>query len=589
MDIPILQDIAIIFGISILILFVCDKIHLPPIIGFLLTGTLLGPHGFHLIESEHDVEILAEIGVVLLLFTIGLELSFTELLRSKKAVLLGGTLQVLLTILAIFGIAHYLGFMPGEAIFLGFLGALSSTAIVLGIFQANDMVHTPQGKNILSILIFQDIIMVVMMLFTPLLTGGSTDIVVPFLMLLLKTVVIIGLVVVCTRYVVPHLLYQIAKRRNQELFLLSIVAICFLVAWGASSVGLSLGLGAFLAGLVISESEYSLRALGSVLPFRSVFISFFFVSVGILFDTVFLLENFFQILTLTLSVIGIKVLVLLLVSVALQFPLRTAIIVSLSLGQIGEFSFLLSRMGVEVGLLNSMTYQLFLSVAVLTMALTPLMIFAAPRGADEVVKWQLYQKFKTKFPHKASTAGYVDDTNREDHLVIIGLGVNGRLLMKTAKEAALPYVVIEMNAETVRMERKKGEPVLYGDATQEALLKHAKVQNAFVVVVAVSDVRATRRIVEAVAKLNPKGHVIARTRFMEEMEPLRKLGATEVVPIEFEAALRIQREVLTHYLIPPNEIEHFIEKVREEGYTKPLAHIEAKHFDQKNIDKMFED
>lgn len=589
MEIPILQDIAIIFGISIIVLFVCDKIHLPSIIGFLLTGTLIGPHGFNLIISIHEVEIFAEFGVVLLLFTIGLELSFKELLRNKKTVLLGGSLQVLLTILITFLIAWQSGYSPGEALFVGFLIALSSTAIVLELFRAKDAIHSPQGQIILAILIFQDIIMVVMMLVTPLLKGTQADLTTSLLLLLVKTIIIIGLVIVCTRYIVPNLLYQIAKRRNQELFLLSIVAICCLVAWGSSSMGLSLGLGAFLAGLVISESEYSLRALGSVLPFHSVFISFFFISIGILFDSAFLIQNFLQIFELTFGVILIKVVVLFLVSGILQLQLRTAIIISLSLGQIGEFSFLLSRMGLEFELLNSNSYQLFLSVAVLSMALTPLLVFIAPRFADMIMRWPIPHRFKSGLATPPQATGMPNDKDLNDHLVIIGLGINGQLLVQTAKEAAIPFILVEMNAETVKQERKKGHPVLYGDATQDTLLKHAHVQDAFVIVIAISDPLATRRIVQAARKLNPKAHIIARTRFVLEVERLIKLGASEVVPVEFEAALKIQREVLTHYLIPPNEIEHFLEKATEGGYRRYISTTMGEHFNQEKINKLLDD
>lgn len=588
MEIPILQDIAIIFGISILVLYICDKIHLPPIIGFLFTGTLIGPHGLHLIKSEHEVEILAEIGVVLLLYTIGLELSFKELLRSKKAVLLGGSLQVLITIFVIFGIANAFGYTTGEAIFFGFLVALSSTAIVLGIFQAKDEVHTPHGKNVLAILIFQDIVMVIMMLLTPLLKGGDSNIALSLALLLLKTVAIIGLVIVSTKYIVPYILYRIAKGKNEEMFLLSIVSICLLVAWGSSSVGLSLGLGAFLAGLIISESEYSLRALGSVLPFRSVFLSFFFVSVGTLFNISFLGQNLFLILGLAVSVLFIKISVLFLVGGILKLPLRVTIILSLSLGQIGEFSFLLSRMGIESGLLNDHNYQLFLSVAILSMGLTPLMVFLAPRLADYVMTWPLPEKLKVGLAPMSLMTPQPNEGQLKEHLLIIGFGLNGRLLAKTAKEASIPYTILEMNASTVREEREKGQPILYGDSTQETVLKHAHIQNAFVVVIAISDIKATRRIVELVRKLNPKCYIIARTRFVLEVDRLMKLGANMVVPVEFEAALSIQKDVLTHYLIPPNEIDRFMDRVREDGYRKYIISTISEHFDQGRIDKMFD-
>lgn len=588
MEIPILQDIAIIFGISIIVLFVCDKIRMPAIIGFLFTGALIGPSGLHLIQSHEEVEILAEIGVVLLMFTIGLELSIKELTHNKKAVLLGGSLQTLLTVGAAFFIAQQAGIPVGQAIFIGFLVALSSTAIVLGIFQAKGKTHTPQGKNIIAILIFQDVIMVVMMLLIPLLQPGSNvNIGLELLILLVKAVIIIGLVIVSAKYIIPKLMYQIAKTKTQDFFLLSIVAICLVIAWSSSQVGLSLGLGAFLAGLIISESEYSLRALGSVLPFRGVFLSFFFISVGTLFNAFFLFQNFLLVVGLTVGVIVLKTAILLLIGRLIKLDFRTTVVVGLSLSQIGEFSFMLSKIGIDYNLLSPNSYQIFLSVAVLSMAVTPLLIFSAPRLADvtlkvlNAIKPGDYEKID---PLKA----HPFESKLEYHLVIIGYGINGKLLAKAAKQVAIPYVIIEMDAEIVKDAQKKGEPIIYGDATHESLLKHTSIKNAFLVVIAVPDSNKTRQVVSLVRKLNPKVHIIAKTDFVLEVDNLTKLGANSVIPVEYEAALEVERQMLAHFLIPPDEIEHYIDNVRANGYAKCIAEVVADNFDQNSIDKMFE-
>ncbi|MBF0351189.1 MAG: cation:proton antiporter [SAR324 cluster bacterium] len=588
MEIPLLQDIAIIFGLSIIVLFIFEKIRLPPIIGFLLTGTLVGPHGLHMIEAMHEVEMLAEIGVVLLLFTIGLELSIRELVHNKKAVLLGGSLQVFLTVLIVFGLSRSLGITPGTAIFMGCLVSLSSTAIVLGVLQEKGKVHSSHGKMMVAILIFQDIISVVMMLLTPLLQQGDqqVDITNALLILLVKAVVIIGLVIVSSRYIIPRLMYQIANTKNQDLFLLSIVGVCLLIAWGAASIGLSLGLGAFLAGLIISESEYSLRALGSVLPFRSVFLSFFFVSIGILFNGLFLLENLLLILMLTLCVIGIKALVLMLVGVVLRSDLKTTLLVGLSLSQIGEFSFLLSNIGLGSGVLSQHHYQLFLSIAVLTMGLTPLLMYLAPLLAGSLIKAQTAVRFR-KGPVKVKDSTQEVDLKMEYHLVIIGYGLHGKLLAKTARETAIPYIILEMDAEIVKEEKLKGEPILYGDARHENFLNHAYIKNAFMVVIATSDITTSRQIVALVRQLNPKVHILVRTRFILEVDHLTRMGANSVIPVEFEAALAIQRQTLSHFLIPPDEIERFMDRIRQDGYRKFIADAVSGNFEQSEIDKMF--
>ncbi|MDH7478917.1 MAG: cation:proton antiporter, partial [Syntrophomonadaceae bacterium] len=291
MEIPLLKEIVIVFGLTILVSYVCQKLGIPGIVGLLITGVLAGPNGLGLMESVHDVEILAEIGIILLLFTIGIEFSLGQLLQIRKTVLLGGTLQVFLTTLAALLLMGKLGRPHGESIFVGFLVSLSSTAIVLKLLQDRLEVDSPHGRNALGILIFQDIMIVPMILLIPLLagtTGGMSES--PFF-LLAKGVAVMVMVIVGAKWVVPYLLFQIARQRSRELFLISTVAICFAVAWLTSSIGLSLSLGAFLAGLIISESEYSHQALGNILPFRDVFTSFFFISIGMLLDVGFLLQQ----------------------------------------------------------------------------------------------------------------------------------------------------------------------------------------------------------------------------------------------------------------------------------------------------------
>ncbi len=337
MQIPLLNDIVIIFGLAIAVLFICHRLRVPTVVGFLLTGIFVGPYGLGLIKAVHEVEILAEIGVVLLLFTIGIEFSLQRLLQIKKSILLGGSLQVLLTFLATLFIARHFGQAFGEAVFIGFLVALSSTAIVLRLIQERAEVDSPHGRTTLGILIFQDVIIVPMILVTPLLAGATGNLGESLFVLLGKGIGIILLVIVSARWIVPQLLYQIARTRNQEIFLLSVVVICFGVAWLTSKAGLSLALGAFLAGLIISESEYSHQALGNILPFRDVFTTFFFVSIGMMLDVGFLFQQPGFIVLIALSVLVLKAIIAGSVTILLRFPLRTGILVGSALGQMVNF------------------------------------------------------------------------------------------------------------------------------------------------------------------------------------------------------------------------------------------------------------
>lgn len=562
MEIPLLNDIVIIFGLAIAVLFICHRLRMSAIVGFLLTGIFVGPYGFGLVKAVYEVEILAEIGIVLLLFTIGIEFSLERLLQIRKSVLMGGSLQVSLTFLAVLFIARRFGQAFGEAVFIGFLVSLSSTAIVLKLIQERAEVDSPHGRTTLGILIFQDIIIVPMILVTPLLAGATGNIGESLLLLLAKGIGIILLVMVSAKWIVPQVLYQIARTRNQEIFLLSVVVICLGVAWLTSKAGLSLALGAFLAGLIISESEYSHQALGNILPFRDVFTSFFFVSIGMLLNVGFLFQHLGTIALIALGILLLKSIIACFTTVLLGFPLRTSILVGLALSQVGEFSFILSRTGVEHGLLAGNIYQMFLAFSILSMAATPFIITLAPRAADIILRLPLPKRLISGF----YPVSEIKVKGKKDHLIIIGFGVNGRNVARAARLSGIPYAVIEMNPEIVKNERAKGEPIYYGDSTHAVVLQHANIKDARIVVTAINDPASTRRITEIIRRLNPKVHLIVRSRHLQEMKPLYELGANEVIPEEFETSVEIFTRVLAKYLIPRDEIERLVAEIRSDGY-----------------------
>lgn len=557
-----LNDVLIIFGLSVAVLYICHRVRVPTVVGFLLTGLLAGPHGLGLVKAVDAIEILAEVGVVLLLFIIGLEFSLRNLWKIRKLVFIAGFSQVLLTFAATLIIVRALGRPAAEAVFIGFLVSLSSTAIVMKILQEKAEVESPHGQATLGILIFQDIIVVPMMLFTPLLAGTTGNFSEALLIFMAEGVGIVLLVIIGSKWIVPWILFQVAKTRIRELFLLSVVVICLLIAWATHKAGLSLALGAFLAGLIISESEYSHEIIGNFIPFRDVFTSFFFVSVGMLLDLNFLLKHPEYIGLIAVGVLLLKTLIAGLAVAFTGLPLRTVVLIGMALSQVGEFSFILSRAGVEYGLLTPTLYQMFLAVSVLTMAATPFVMAVAPSFADTFLRLPLPRRLKRgSYPLKDASRAH-----EKDHLIIIGFGINGRNLARAARVSGIPYVIIEMNPQAVREEKAKGEPIYYGDATQEAVLKHARIKEARVVVSVINDPTATRRITELARRLNRKVHIIVRTRFLREMGPLYDLGANEVIPEEFETSVEIFTRVLGKYLQPKEEIEKFIHEVRSENY-----------------------
>ena len=563
MHFPLIQDILIILAFSVLVVFILQRFRLPSILGFLITGILIGPHGLEFIAAVHEVEIISEIGVILLLFMIGLELSLKELASIRKTILIGGFLQVGLAIASAAVISRLLGFAWSESVFMGFLLSLSSTAIVLKILQDRNEISAPHGRNALGILIFQDIIVIPMILLTPILSGETTNIGMALLELIGKSGLIILATFLSARYVVPYLMHFVARTRSKELFLLTTLMICFAVTWTTAESGLSLALGAFLAGLIISESQYSHQATSLILPFKELFTSFFFISIGMLLNLSFLLDHAGIILLATLLVFMIKGTVGTFAAAILRYPPRTALLTGLALFQIGEFAFILSQVGVENGLVSQQMNQYFLSVSIITMIMTPFVMMFSEELARVLIppaiqrKWGMYLAKGKKITKSKQE-------RLENHLIIVGYGLSGRNVARAAQYIQIPYTILELNAETVRKESDRGEHILYGDASQPHILESVNINKARVVVIAISDPTASRYIVSNIRTICQTVYVIVRTRYVTQTDELISLGADEVIPEEFETSVAIFSRVLQNFLVPVDEVESLVRAVRED-------------------------
>lgn len=564
MHLPLLQDIIILLGFSVLVVFILQRIKIPSILGFLITGVLIGPFGFGLISAVHEIEIIAEIGVILLLFVIGMELSLKQLITMRKTVLIGGFIQVGISILLATIIFHYLDFSWAESIFVGFLFSLSSTAIVLKILQDRNEISEPYGRNVLGILIFQDIIVVPMMLVTPLMAGQDSNIGMEIGILLIKSVLVIIFTYVSARYIVPWVLLRVVRTKNKELFLLTTISICFGVTFLTSEAGLSLALGAFLAGLIISESEYSHQATGTIIPFKVLFTSIFFISIGMMLDLNFFVNNAAIILSLVVFVFVTKAIIASIAVAVLKYPPRTVILTGLALFQIGEFSFILSKVGVKEGLLSFETNQYFLSVSIITLFLTPFVI----QYADKITSKLLSLFFGKKEKKRVSklTKDNKDISKNKDHLVIIGYGINGTNLVRVAEHANIPYVIIESDIDIVKREKKNGKSIIFGDATDEHTLHMACVENARVVVIAISDSKATKHIISCIRTLSQSVHLIIRTRHNKRINEYIEIGADEVISEKFETSIEIFSRVLHNYLVPIHRLDNLINTIRADNY-----------------------
>lgn len=571
-----LAEIVIMFILSIGVVLGCHRFRLPSIVGFLLTGVLCGPSALGLISNMEAVDTMAEVGVAFLLFTIGMELSAKELMRMKRNLFMGGSAQVFLTIGVVMAIALWATSFSTALVF-GCLIALSSTAIVLSLLQQKAQSESPHGRMCLAILIFQDLAIVPMMLIFPLLSGELETDSSHMLIAVGKSVAVLGGVFLFARFLLPRLMLSVVRTRSRELMLMTTLGLCLAVALATAAIGLSLSLGAFLAGLMLAESEYSLNVVENVMPFKDVFTSIFFMSVGMLLNLDFFFTHLSSVLILGVGVLVIKIVVVGGVVKALGYSMRTAIITGFCLAQVGEFSFVLARSALGLNLLNDTTYQAFLAASILTMSLTPVLMALAPRIVASLSRI-------SGPPVALETPdddGEVESAHLRNHLIIIGFGIGGKNLARGARESGIPYVISEMNPDTVARYRDI-EPIRHGDASFPLVLEHLGVPRARVLAIVVSDPVGSRAIIAHARKLNPSLHIVVRSRFVGEVVPLRELGANDVIAEEFEASIEVFASVLHHYLIPRQTITSFIDRIRGENYSmlreidmpsKPLSHL----------------
>ncbi|HZK93743.1 MAG TPA: cation:proton antiporter [Prolixibacteraceae bacterium] len=558
----ILKDVVIIFALSTFVNFIFTKIRIPTLVGYLLTGIVAGPFLLGIIHSPHEIEIMAELGVVILMFTIGMEFSLKHLLKIRRIVFLGGFIQLTLTALVTMVLARSYNMEWKGALFIGFLTALSSTAVVLKILQDRSEVTSNYGRTVVGILIFQDIVLVPLLLFTPFLKGDTTNIGTDLFALAIKTVFIVGFVYAGNKWFMPKVLHWIAMTKNQELFLMSILLICLSVALLTSELGITLAFGAFLAGLMISESPYSDNAFGNLIPFRDTFTSFFFVSIGMLLDLGFVHHNIGLVIVTVLLVIGVKLIVAGFTAFLMGHTFRGTILVGIALSQVGEFSFILAKLGVSYQILTVHYYQLFLAVAIITMSVSPLLIQIGNPLASLLLKLPLPDfMINGLFPlHQ------IEIPVLNNHLVLIGKDSRAINLSVMAKYNNIPYISIVFDPAIVRKRQEKGESIIYGDSVNEPILQKAYVGTAKIVVISVGDLITSMAITDKVRNLNKHATILVRTKHVEDIEELYKLGANQVIPEEFETAIDLFERVLTNFLLPENEIDTTIARIRDDHY-----------------------
>jgi CPA2 family monovalent cation:H+ antiporter-2 len=558
----ILRDLAVVLSIATAVALLFGKLRLSVVPAFLVAGAIMGPTGAGLVAEKGMVEALAEIGVALFLFTVGLEVSVSSLGKMQRRVLWAGGAQVTVTVLLTLLVLVFSGLPAPEAIFIGFILSLSSTAIVLKVYADRMESDTAQGRVSFGILLFQDLAAIPMMLLIPSLHEWDSASAPGVFLTLAKAGIGVAALLLLARFLIPRLLKEVIRINSREVLAMTVLLVCLGTAYLAYRFGLSLGMGAFLAGMVISESEYVHEIAAQILPFRDVFNGVSYISVGMLLNLPFLFSNLPMVLAMVGAVALIKAISSGWTVRALGYPWKVAVITGVGLVQIGEFSFLLLSQGHRENLVNTTQYQFLLAITVLTMTATPFLMGAAPWFARKWDQWVVHGK---EFPETGEEAA-IRKTGMENHVIIAGYGMNGRNLARVLKSTRLPYLVVDLNDAQVREGRAAGEPMFYGDVHRPEILDRLGVARARILVLAISDPMATRRAVAIARRSNPGIFILVRTRLVADVDDLITLGANAVIPEEFETSVEIFAQVLSEYHVPDHVIRQQEALIRSGTY-----------------------
>ncbi len=557
MQADVLGELLLLFAFAALGVALFERLRLPAIAGFLVMGALVGPGGFGWVSDPEHVRQLAELGVVFLLFEIGLELPIERLRRLWRSACAAGGLQVGITLFATAAVAHTLGFEWKTALLLGALLAMSSTALVMRVLSDRGEIDAPHGQLAVGILLFQDLCIVPFLLGVSLLASGEAVDLTRLAWSATRVGIVLAAFFFAVRFLLPRLLERAALLGSRDLFSLLVLLVVLGSAVGAEYLGLTLAVGAFVAGLVTSASPYAGQIFAEIVPLRGVLLGLFFTAIGMLFDPAAAATEWRAVSVYTGAAIVFKAgLITAIVAFALRQGLRTGCLTGISLAQTGEFSFVLAGAAAAAGLLSEPLQQVFIAGSVLSLLATPFLIQSAPRCADWLAR-------KSEDLRRTPE---VKPPALSDHAVVVGFGLAGRNLTRVLRALDISYVAVDANARSVRNAHARGEPILYGDAVRPVILEQLGVSRAKLVAVAISDPIATRRIVRLARLLNPGGVLLARTRYVSEVDALRAAGANMVVAEEIESTLDLLRHALRTFQLPDSAIARFTAELRAEDY-----------------------
>jgi len=550
-----LRDLAVVLVASFPVLWLCRRLRLPQIVGFLLTGVAIGPHALGWVRETGRVESLAEFGVALILLFVGLEFPLRRLKTLGRTSLVGGTLQMALTAAAGFALARLRGGPPNVAVFLGLLVSVSSTAVVLPLLKQRDELATPYGRRFLAVALFQDLAVIPILLFLPALVSGSAPGAVAVAGRVAVAIAGVAVLVALARQAAPRVLDGVARLGSREIFTGAVVVVVLAMVAAGETAGVSAAMGAFAAGIVLGESDHVHEVAATLAPLHDLLSSLFFVSVGMLLEPAFLATHPAEVAGGVAVLVGVKTLSAFVALRAAGIVPRTALRASLALANVGEFSFVLATTGAALGLLTGEAQQFAVAATVGTLVLAPFLVAAGPALA-------------VRLPEGAEDAAEAFPRPPARHIVVAGAGLNGTNVARVLHETHIPYALVDIDPERIADARREGLKALRADATGAEGLAAAGIARALGVVVTMPDPDACRRAVRLARSKNPEVRILVRTRYVKEVETLRALGADEVIPEEFETSIELVARVLRLLHVPGNVVATQVRVLRDEAYRR---------------------
>ncbi len=559
-----LQLVLILLAIAVLAVVAFRQLRLPPMLGYLLAGVIIGPHALGWIPENEETRHLAEFGVVFLMFSIGLEFSLPKLVTMKRIVFGFGTAQVFLTILIVMLMAWVLGLDWRVGLALGFALSMSSTAIVIKMLAERLELNSNHGRQIIGVLLFQDLAVVPFLIIIPVLGSamGSADInyTVVFAIALLKAMAVLSLILFFGQRLMRPWFHMVAKQRSSELFVLNVLLITLGLAWLTEAAGLSLALGAFLAGMLISETEFRYQVEDDIKPFRDILLGLFFITIGMLLDIQVVIDNFLWVVIMLVALIVLKVILITGLSRLFGADSSVAAKTGMNLAQGGEFGFVLLAQAGAIGLVENAILQPVLAAMVLSMFIAPFII----EHSERVVQ----RFYSNEWMHRAmqitniAAQTIVDD----DHVIICGYGRSGQNVSRLLEKELIPFIALDLDPQRIHDATNAGEPVVYGDAARREVLIAAGLLRAKVLIVSYNDTLSSLKILSHVQAIRPDLHVVVRTRDESDIDILKEAGATEVVAEVMEGSLMMVSHALMFLDVPSSQILRCLRQTREERY-----------------------